>query len=392
MQLYDVVFCVLFALVFFKEGDLVKKQMALYLFAFVVFVVFSQLIFGKEYSPRQGTFYGGMERVKISLYLYAVVFYIFTSKLKTTLVFYTKPFGRIDIFDVVLAVPILSFVIYYAGVKGYRLDGSFMDYVGDRSVWVDYFFVYVVASLVSSRGSLIIASLAAAIACAHLLAGERMRAFVYIFSILIVVFNFSGRKNLSSMFLLFGFVVATFIGLIRHNNVNDSYNITHFSSVTISSLMMVEESMDFGFYQRLKFFLGIILANIIPSSMLSADMNIRVFLFDNRNIPGGGWFPVWAYAIAGYTGVVLSALFSAIFYRFLNSFKVMSGREKTNMAKYTMLVIFIATLPRWFMYTPYQILKMPVYGFVLCYLLLSVKEVVLHVWVNSQKNTSVKKR
>lgn len=385
MQLYDAVFCVLFSLVFFKEGDLVKKQMALYLFAFVIFVVFSQLLFGKQYSPRQGAFYTEMGHVKISLYLYAVVFYIFTSRLKTTLVFYSKPFGRIDGFDVVLAVPILSFVIYYAGVKGYRLDGSFMDYVGDRSVWVDYFFVYVVASLVSSRGSLIIASLAAAIACAHLLAGERMRAFVYIFSILIVLFDFGRRKNLSSMFLLFGFVAATFIGVIRHNNVNDSYNITHFSSVTISSLILVEESLDFSLFQRLKFFAGTVIANVIPSSLLSADMNIRAFLFENRNIPGGGWFPVWAYAIAGYSGVVLSALFSAAFYRFLNSFKVMPGREKTNMAKYTMLVIFIATLPRWFMYTPYQFLKMPVYGFVVCYLLLCVKEVVLHVWVSSQK-------
>ena len=385
MQLYDVLICALFAFLFFGERDLVKKQIALYLLAFIVFVVFSQLLFGRQYSPRQGGFYVGIEYVKFSLYLYAAVFYLFTRKLKNTLIFNPKPLGRIDGFDIILSAPIVAFVIYYASVKGYRLDGSFMDYVGHRSVWVDYFFVYVVASLVSSRGSLLIASLAAAIAFAHLLAGERMRAFVYILSLLIVLFNFGQRKNLSSILLLFGFVVATFIGQIRHDNVNDNYNITHFGSVTISSLSLVEASLNFDIYQRLKFFIGIVVANIIPSSMLGTDMNIRAFLFENRNIPGGGWFPVWAYAVAGYYGVALSAFFSAIFYRFLNTLKMVSGREKTNLAKYTMLVIFVATLPRWFMYTPYQIIKMPVYGFVVCYLLLAVKEAALHFRVSSQR-------
>ena len=34
-------------------------------------------------------------------------------------------------------------------------------------------------------------------------------------------------------------------------------------------------------------------------------------------------------------------------------------------AFYAATLAFIATSPRWFMYTPYQILKMPLYAFIL---------------------------
>jgi hypothetical protein len=371
----DALIGLLYLYFFFNERDLLKKQIAMYLFSFVLFVVFSQIIFGKAYSARHDIFTTGFESVKYIIYLFGVVLFLFTRNVKPVPKFRIKPLLKVSWFDLILASPILVFLIFYASTKGIRLSGEFLDHVGVRSIWVDYVYVYSVACIVALRGSSIVILLAILVASAHLLAAERMRAFVYIMSILIIFYNINDKKHQSSLLLLSGFFLATLLGSLRHGDVqlDQSYNVTHFGSVTISSLFLLDESILFTYGEQFKFFIGSIIANIIPSSLLAEDFNIRLFLSNSQNIPGGGWLPVWAYVmVGGYVGVSALAIGLAYFYRWIIKSKRGYLSTKHELAKYTMLVIFLATIPRWFMYTPYQVLKMPLYGYIGTFLLLSV--------------------
>jgi hypothetical protein len=370
---FDVLVGFLYLTIFIKESDLIKKQLALYLFSFVVFVVFSQLIFGKQYSGKHDIFVSGLDQVKHIIYLFSATFFMFTRKLPKAPRLPVNSFKKTPGFDVILALPILVFLTYYTVTKGVRLSGEFVDHAGDRSIWVDYIYVYSIACLISVRGSLIIVGMCFALALAHLLAAERMRAFVYIVSLMIIYYRLDEKKHQASCMFLIGFFLATIIGVLRHGDVqtNDSYNVTHFGSVTISSLFLLDEAQFFTSIQQGKFFVGSIVANIVPSSFLSEAFNIRLFLSNAKDIPGGGWLPVWGYAIGGFFGVFILASAIAIIYRWMLSATSSVLLTKHDFAKYTMMVIFVSTIPRWFMYTPYQVIKMPVYGYIGTFILLS---------------------
>jgi hypothetical protein len=374
LQLYiDIVIGILYLRTFIKESDLIKKQLSLYLFSFVIFVVFSQVIFGKQYSGKHDIFTTGLDQLKHIIYFFSLTFFLFSRNLPNTPHLKVHTLKKIRGFELILSIPILIFLINYSATKGIRLQGEFVEHAGDRSVWVDYMYVYTVACLISLRGSLVILLVAVLLALAHLLAAERMRAFVYIVSFLIVYYRLYEKKHQSSFVFLIGFTLATFIGILRHGSVstNDSYNVTHFGSVTISSLFLLDEANSFDFIQQTKFFSGSIVANIIPSSFLSEEFNIRQFLVNQQDIPGGGWLPIWIYAIGGYIGVFILAYALAWFYRWMLYTRNPMKLTKHDLAKYAMMVIFIATIPRWFMYTPFQVIKMPLYGYICTFLLLS---------------------
>jgi len=377
MHIVDIIFFLLFLYIFFNENDLVKKQIALYLALFVLFVVFSEIIFEKQFSRKQEGFLDSISYVKWSIYYFSIFFYLFTIRIKKGLSFIVKPFGPPDGFDFLMSLPVIIFLLYYTYTKGYRLDGSFMDNAGIRSVWVDYIYVYVVSWIVSSRGSFLSLTVTMLIIASHMLAGERMRAFVYVMTILYVFYGLDEKRKLSSIFLLVGFFLATLIGTLRHGVVSDEYNVTHFGSVTISSLFLVDESFNFTFIQRINFFIGMVMANIVPSTFLNTEMSIRHYLVELHDIPGGGWLPVWLFAIAGNYGVIALAVFLAIIYRLLKRQRSDLALSNYDISKYAMLVIFVSTLPRWFMYTPYQVIKMPLYGFIACYLMLYLRNIMI---------------
>lgn len=364
-----------FLLTFFlNESDLIKKQISLYLLSFLIFVVFSQDIFGMPYSKKYDYFSASLDQVKHILYLFVGVFFYLSRNLAKLPSFAVKSIRQIGLLDVVLSIPIFLFFTYYFSEKGIRLSGEFSDYAGVRSVWVDYMYVYTMVCLISLRGSYVVALGGALLAMAHLLAAERMRAFVYIMSYLIIYYQLEDKKNQSSLILFGGFFLATYIGTLRHGEgfVNDGYNVTHFGSVSVSSLYLLDEAQSFILFDKLRFFLGSILANIVPSSLLGVDFNIRLYLVSEQDVPGGGWLPVWSYAIAGWAGVVALAASVAMFYRWVKVSFEGVGKTSHDFAKYTMVVIFISTMPRWFMYTPYQVFKMPLYGYVGTFVLLSL--------------------
>jgi hypothetical protein len=138
---FDILIAFAYLVLFVKESDLMRKQIAMYLFSFVIFVVFSQLIFNKQFSAKQGLFSSGLDTAKYIIYLFSISFFVFTRKLSAFPVFHVKPLYSVSYFDLILSLPIAAFFLFYASTTGVRLSGEFLDHVGERSIWVDYMYV-----------------------------------------------------------------------------------------------------------------------------------------------------------------------------------------------------------------------------------------------------------
>lgn len=371
---FDSVVALIFFVIFLQSSDLVKKQVALYLFSFVFLVVASELFFGKEYSNKSASFITELEQVKNIIYLFSLTFFLLTIRIPAIKSFTVAPYKNSNVVSIALSLPIIACAIIYFSENGIRLSGEFLLYADDRNVWFDYVFVYAVCCLVVMRGSKIVALSAGLMAIAHLLSAERLRAFVYVMTFLILYYQVQDKRYQAALILGVGFSFATFIGLIRMGGVqlNDVYNVTHFGSVTVSSLFLMDEASYFDTIQRIQFFVGTIAANIVPSYLLPEPFDIRSYIFSAQNIPGGGWLPVFAFAIGGYMMVVGLGAMLGLSYRGIIGNSNAATETATQLAKYSALVIFVATVPRWLMYTPYQVLKMPLYGFIGTWLLAKV--------------------
>jgi len=353
---------------FFVSSDVLKKELLLFSILFVVFVVFSDLIFGKSFSRLSETFMSDLNQIKYSLYVFIFIFFYINRSISIPPPFRLSFSRKVHALDWVLSIPVLIFLAYYASSKGFRLDSSYVESVDIRSIWVDYVFVYCIVCLVALRGSSLIMWLMILVCAFQFIAAERMRVFIYAMSLLIVVFHAYDRKNLVSMFLIGGFFLATMVGKLRQlsENIvaNEGVNLTHFGEVSISSMYLLDESTAFSLYEKFDYLIGIIVFNILPTFVLGDEYNIRHQLFEAQNIPGGGWYPVWWFVIGGLPLLILFSIITGMLYRWLVTYKSSTIHTRVDIAKYAMLVVFVSTAPRWFMYTPYQVLKMPLYAFI----------------------------
>lgn len=357
---------------FLKNQDFLIKQISLFVMSFLIFVVASELFFGLEFSSKQNIY--PIDEVYYSVLIFYLTFMLVNRNVKSLNIGkHSYPIkGQNEMLAMILIFPFLIFLFTYSLNNGIRITGDFMNYRGDRSILTDYMFVYFCVILVLCRHSKTILFVGIFAAFVHLLSAERARSFVYIAAILLTYFNIEQRNKSSVIVLSAGFFLATIVGLLRTGDgleTNSEYNITHFGSATVSSLYLLDYSSYLSFFEKLKFSFGLILGNIFPSSLLPIDYDIRGSLFLNRQIPGGGWLPVYFYTIAGgYTAVFVMSLLVSFFYRFLKK-GITYGR--INNSIFVMFLIFVSTAPRWFMYTPYQIFKMSIYGLFL-YAFLSI--------------------
>lgn len=354
-----------------KSSDLVVKQISLYLLAYVIFVVASNEIFGADFSSKSGVFQGGVNQISFMLILFYVPFICVLGTRKHWTRIEVPMRARYSLKEesviTFFMMPFLIFLIWYLNEKGFRITGRFMEYAGVRNTLVDYFYIYFVVMLSIFQRSRLMLLFGLVGFLAHFVAAERMRAFVYIITIGMHYYGLQDRKNLSSLFLLSGFIIAEFIGTMRHGDMlaSSDYNVTHFGSVTVSSLYILDYSSTLDFIDRFRFLLGSVAANIIPSSLVPDSYNLRYDILNYADIPGGGWLPIFYYVFGSLIYVPIMALVISISYRLISSSLMKSHKPEL----YALLLTFAATTSRWFMYTPYQVFKMPLYAFVLTYII-----------------------
>lgn len=368
--LFLVPLLVLFSGLFLASRDLVQKQLALFIASYLAFVVFSEFFFGMQFSRKSNIGNIDIDAVSPTLALFWASFY-FASQVKLGRVAIEAPplrhpGGRATSLNtILLALPLIVFFTYFIARNGIRVTGTFLDFRGERSTVTDYVFVYYVALVSYYRNSHLLLAVGVLATMSHLLSAERLRAFVYIIAILINYYRMDKYRHASSVVLLSGFFVATIIGLMRSGNlgIDREYNVTHFGSVTVSSLYLLDFGSTIGFGEKARFLFGTFFANLVPSSLVPESYNIRKAILTFAAIPGGGWLPVFIKVQAGFVGIVIGGVMVGKLYGWITA----KTRSHSFMqpAFYAATLVFIATAPRWFMYTPYQLFKMPLYAFVL---------------------------
>ena len=359
-----------FSVLFLVSRDLVQKQLALFIASYFVYVVLSEFLFGTQFSRKSSIGNFGVDTVSQFLLLFWISFY-FASGIKIgrgadDSVPLRRPGGMgTTVNTVIFALPLIVFFLYFLSRNGVRVTGTFLDYRGERSTLTDYMFVYYAVLVSFYRNSRMLLAVGMFAAVSHLLSGERLRTFVYITLMFINYFGMDQRRHISSAFLILGFFAATVIGLLRSGNigVEREYNISHFGSVTVSSLYLLDFGDTLDTIQKIQFLLGTFAANIVPSSLIPEAFNIRKAILTFADIPGGGWLPVFFNIQSGVVGTAVWGLIIGLIYR-----RILARTRLVSMmqpAYYAATLVFIATAPRWFMYTPYQLLKMPLYAFTL---------------------------
>jgi hypothetical protein len=353
------------------KRDYVLKSAALFYVLFVVFVALSEYLTNLPFTLR--VFFSSEQlSTAITLVSLFILFFIVTAYPVQPLYFDNEVANqRVNIVVVLtMAAPALAFLIYYALNFGYRLDGSFVLNKSDRSSTDYYIYAYVISLYVATQYNRTIAVTLILFAVVYLLAGERMKSYMYLTPLLLVSIRLSNRSIFSLIYLIMGFAAAEVVSLMRSGldlqSHNDKVNISHFGEVTVSSLYLLNMIDLYTPIQRAQFGLGIILANLIPAELLPPSFDIRKDLVSSFNIPGGGWLPVYIYAAAGYFGVLLLSVGLALTYRAAvhqSTRRTLSHHWRLAWQAY--ILIFASTLPNWLMYTPYQIIKLPLYSFIL---------------------------
>jgi hypothetical protein len=377
----ELIFLIAFTtIMFIKRTDFLVKSFSLFFLLFLVLVCLSTIIFQMDFSARQVIHDVDLSIIINALAIFYLAFIWSTKNLQSTnltISRYRPMNGLQHIIVVVALLPVFVFILNYLIKFGFRLDGSFLDTKHERSTIDYYVYVYTIALLTASRNNRIVVVLCIFISLVYFIAAERMKAFLYIISLLLLIGNISNRNKMGIFVLIFGFVSAEIMSLLRSNidfsDNNSDVNLTHFGEVTVSSMYLLNESPFFSTIEKLNYLFGIFLGNLVPAGMIPESMNIRYFVGNAYNIPGGGWLPVFIFAASGYVGVFLAAIFIGKFYVRLIAV-INQKKNYTDIKAFyiTFVIIFIATSPNWFMYSPYQVMKMPLYGAVLSYFMIGI--------------------
>lgn len=116
--------------------------------------------------------------------------------------------------------------------------------------------------------------------------------------------------------------------------------------------------------QRISSFFYFLLASIVPFSKLPPEANLSSYMTEYFTCGGGGLAPVYFFVFLSYPGVLLFGYFVA---RCLSNIN-----RPIQEYKQVYLILFVATLSRWFAYYPIQLIKYCLYGVLLYLILVSI--------------------
>jgi len=363
-------------IMYLRSQNIVVTMIVFFSMMFFIEVIASTLLFGQEFSP-QAVKFDTLNVVSYVLIGFLAIVFIVNYKISTDTNIQYGDIFKFRYSDIPPFFLIFSFALFVLVTKGNRLDGSFVDFVGVRSILEDYLALVMIFVLFINKGRMLIFLPYVMLIFAYLIAGERMRVFIYF---LPLFFIYTSKQNTiafkSTLFFLF--FVATYISSLRSGFIdNGEFNVTHFGSVTISSMYLMDYSLTLQSLENFFYGVGMFLGNLIPSYILPEGLDIRRDLVLYYDIPGGGWFPLWIYAIGGpIFFIIVSVLISLMIRSF--SIGMNKYRFSGNHALFLFFIVFCATLPRWFMYTPYQFFRFPLYILIIYISYLTIKKYLLN--------------
>ncbi|WP_299061917.1 hypothetical protein [uncultured Polaribacter sp.] len=261
--------------------------------------------------------------------------------------------------DFIKSLVIIFYGLFLIYDKGLRVSGAFVDFRGDRSILEDYIAIIFLVFFISSRASKFLIVAFAIISISYLMAGERMRMFIY--GGTIFVYLYRNKLFLLKLGLPIAYIFAEIISVFRSSTsfgVRDSgYFVSHFGSVTVSSLYLDEFTSVLPFTEKIQYYFGIIIGNFIPSSTIPKGFDIRGDLLGKFEIPGGGWFTSFILSTSNWYIYILTIIMICLLLRHM--------MNKKSLVTNYMIFFIIITSPRWFMYSPYLIFRFSIYAVLL---------------------------
>jgi hypothetical protein len=140
---------------------------------------------------------------------------------------------------------------------------------------------------------------------------------------------------------------------------SDDFYISHQGDVVHSSSRLISfaDNNIVPFETRMSSFVGWLSSSIIPWRFLPEEANMAAYLKDQYPTGGGGSPFAYFYFWLSYPGVILIGVVVGLIIRgYVRQIGSLYG---------VYFVIVIATFPRWLSYSPINLIKMGVYGFVI---------------------------
>ena len=356
-MVYGTILFLICLIFLFKTNNLIMVMVSSFFLFYTLNTTALELILGVPFSPSQNQF-NGTDEISIGMIIFIIILYSYIGKKKILFNNFHRKKG-FDYKDLLKSILIVFYAFYLISEKGFRIDGSFVDFAGTRSIIEDYIALIFIVFFLSSRASKPLIISFFLISFAYLIAGERMRMFIYLGTL--VFYLYSNKIKFIKFAIPLGYAFAELISIFRSStsfglNEKGAF-VSHFGSVTISSLYLQEFSNSLGSLDKLKYFIGILLGNLFPSSMLGMDYDIRGSLFNAYQIPGGGWFTTFIIESGGWAVFILiSFCIGILFKRFI----------KLNYLAYQYIIfVILITLPRWLMYSPYLIFRFAIYSLII---------------------------
>lgn len=370
-------------IMFLKAKNILSTIVVFFTLFFFVEVVFVEIVFGTTFSMKADHF-DSLHHVTYSLFLFTLIFYLLNNNLKDNVIFHTcfKCFHLSDFFGFFILVAIFMYT-YYNNLILYA--GDYHAIADSKTPLLEYMIPLLTVMLIWSKGRFLIVIPFLMIGLLYGFTGERLKMFIYFF-IFYLLFK-EKFKTFNFKVLLIGAIsLAVIISLYRSGiglsggTEESGVHISHFGELSISSMYLIDYSGSFSLHDSILYSVGIFLANVVPSAMLPLNMDIKRSLLDVFDIPGGGWLPIWFFAIGGYPMVLLSSLCISFFSRYIH-YMANEVDHKHHIYFSTVYVLFLATSNNWLMYNPYQLFKFPLYAIILLlfiHLLVSMKRNNIH--------------
>lgn len=327
-------------------------------------VVFVELFFGKEFSTKAGMF-DSLNIVGNCLFVFVIIFYFFNGRLSDVKSFdYTiMRFRRVDVIPFLLMSSYAVF-IYYNSVIVNSLDYHL---ISEGSLPIDeYLIVLFTVMLICSKSRFLVLFSFILIAVIYGYTGERLKFLVMLYTTYLLLKDSYNVRVPFKVLVLFALFFAIFLDIVRSQDVGsqtEAIHMSHFGELSITSMYLLDFTSDHSLLERTQAFAGIFLGNLIPSSLMPAGFDIKRMLSYQTDVPGGGWLPVWFFAVAGYFGVIVISLMISILGRiFVKSLNNMVSMHKRKEFMFLCFISFNSSAVIWFMYSPYVVFKFIIYS------------------------------
>jgi hypothetical protein len=353
-------------LMFSKSRNTLTTLIIFFVIMHFIEVVYVGSLFSKIYSTKSDQF-GSIDIIGNCLFIFVSVFFFVNYKYVDRMPVKYKIF-QFKSYDLVPFILISSFSIWVLrnAVIINRLDYHL---ISQNSTPVDEY-VIILFSLVLIYSKCRVAVLIPFILMGLIYAytGQRLKFLILMFTVYLLLKDSYRLVVPFKILIIITVFIAIGIDIMRGEGsslVREDVHMSHFGELAVTSMSLLIYADDFNFYDNVKVTIGMILGNLIPSSLLPIGYDLKRMLSSVINVPGGGWLPIWAYSVSGYSGVFLISLFTSYIAKLLNrSLQYNYLNYNINNLTNICYISFTTSVVIWFMYSPYVLLKFLIYSII----------------------------